>query len=209
MARPAKSTNTIDIEKLIAEAVANAVSKVRAEYENSEDIQPENKNIEYVDIPDTLKIELVSNVVGKFFLKDREDSPSINTVLGDRGDTIRITYQELNSLKRNKPQILYRGMLAIKRVLTDNKAYTIEQVWDELGLSSLYSKNALATPNNFDRLFEIDVDANQFNQFINNNPDLFDTLLEIGYEKFRKGIFNDNAKMSVFRTLSKNENYFK
>ena len=49
----------------------------------------------------------------------------------------------------------------------------------------------------------------EFSAKMNERIEMYDVVLEIAYEKYRKGQFNDNAKMSFFRQMSNNQNLFK
>lgn len=196
-----------DFESIMQKAIAEAVAKARMEWESGQTKQEAVE--ERGDIPDNLKVEVVSNVISKFFLKDSEEHPTVNITFGDYGDKNRLTLAQLQSIKNNKPKILKSGMLAIKRVVSENKQFTINDVYEELILTDLYNANGHLTPLNIEDLFSDKVTFAEFSAKINERIEMYDVVLEIAYEKYRKGQFNDNAKMSFFRQMSNNQNLFK
>ena len=221
MGRPAKTVSTEpqegkaviaenatvapNLEEIIAKAIANA----RKEWEKEVAKPTAQAEEETTDIPDSLKLEVVSNVISKFFLKDSEEHPTLNVVFGNYGDKQRITLEQLRSLRNNKPRILEGGMLAIKRVVSEAKKYSIQDVYEELSLSDLYDANGHVTPLTIENLFDPILGYNEFSAKINERLEMYDVILELAYEKYRKGQFNDNAKMNYFRQVSNNQNLFK
>jgi hypothetical protein len=142
-------------------------------------------------------------------LKDSEEHPILNVVFGNYGDKQRITLEQLRSLRNNKPRILEGGMLAIKRVVSEAKKYSIQDVYEELSLTNLYDANGHVTPLTIENLFAPNLDFNVFSAMINERLEMYDVILELAYDKYRKGQFNDNAKMNFFRQVSNNQNLFK
>jgi len=205
---PVVSENAIvapNIEEIIAKAIANA----RKDWEKEVQKTSEKAEEDFQDIPDTLKLEVVSNVVSKFFLKDSEEHPTLNVVFGNYGDKQRITLEQLRSLRNNKPKIIEGGMIAIKRVVSEAKKYSIQDVYEELSLTNLYDANGHLTPLTIENLFAPNLDFNVFSAMINERLEMYDVVLELAYDKYRKGQFNDNAKMNFFRQVSNNQNLFK
>lgn len=194
-----------NLDEIIAKAIANA----RKEWEKEVVKQPVKVEEETTDIPDTLKLEVISNVISKFFLKDSDEHPTLNVVFGNYGDKQRITLEQLRSLRNNKPRILEGGMLAIKRVVSEAKKYSIQDVYEELSLTSLYDANGHVTPLTIEKLFDPNLGFNEFSEMINERLEMYDVILELAYDKYRKGQFNDNAKMNFFRQISNNQNLFK
>lgn len=194
-----------NLEDIIAKAIANA----RKEWEKEVAKPTAQAEEETTDIPDSLKLEVVSNVISKFFLKDSEEHPTLNVVFGNYGDKQRITLEQLRSLRNNKPRILEGGMLAIKRVVSEAKKYSIQDVYEELSLTSLYDANGHVTPLTIENLFNPNLGYNEFSAMINERLEMYDVILELAYDKYRKGQFNDNAKMNYFRQVSNNQNLFK
>ncbi len=162
-----------------------------------------------VIIPENAKIEVSSNIVGTFILKDNIEHPTVNITFGKYGDKIRMTMAEAMAVARQKEKIFGFGMLAIKRVICDDKRVKLEHVYDELKVSDLYDGQDMLTPNNIDSLFKSEVTLEEFTRKINARPQMYEIVLEIAYEKYRKGQFNDNAKMSFFRQKSNNDNLFR
>ncbi len=199
------ATVVTNLDEIIAKAIANA----RKEWEKEVVKQPVKVEEETTDIPDTLKLEVISNVISKFFLKDSDEHPILNVVFGNYGDKQRITLEQLRSLRNNKPRILEGGMLAIKRVVSEAKKYSIQDVYEELSLTSLYDANGHVTPLTIENLFDPNLGYNEFSAMINERLEMYDVILELAYDKYRKGQFNDNAKMNFFRQTSNNQNLFK
>ncbi len=164
---------------------------------------------DYVVVPDNAKIEVSSNVVGLFGLKDNVEHPMVNITFGKYGDKVRLTMAEANSIARQKERVFGYGMLAIKRLICDDKRVNLSHVYDELKVSDLYADDNELTPVNIESLFSPDVSLDEFTRRINNRPQMYEIVLEIAYEKYRKGLFNDNAKMSYFRQTSNNDNLFR
>lgn len=194
-----------NLEDIIAKAIANA----RKEWEKEVVKPTAQAEDETTDLPDSLKLEVVSNVISKFFLKDSEEHPTLNVVFGNYGDKQRITLEQLRSLRNNKPRILEGGMIAIKRVVSEAKKYSIQDVYEELSLTNLYDANGHVTPLTIENLFNPNIGYNEFSAMINERLEMYDVILELAYDKYRKGQFNDNAKMNYFRQISNNQNLFK
>lgn len=206
--KPTVAENTVvapNLEDIIAKAIANARKEWEKEIVKST-VQTED---EATDVPDSLKLEVTSNVISKFFLKDSEEHPMLNVVFANYGDKQRVTLEQLRSLKNRKPGILEGGMIAIKRVISDAKKYSIQDVYEELSLTDLYDANGHVTPLTIEKLFDPNLGFNEFSAMINERLEMYDVVLELAYDKYRKGQFNDNAKMNYFRQISNNQNLFK
>lgn len=206
--KPTVAENTVvapNLEDIIAKAIANARKEWEKEIVKST-VQTED---EATDVPDSLKLEVTSNVISKFFLKDSEEHPMLNVVFANYGDKQRVTLEQLRSLKNRKPGILEGGMIAIKRVISDAKKYSIQDVYEELSLTNLYDANGHVTPLTIESLFDPNLGFNEFSALINERLEMYDVILELAYEKYRKGQFNDNGKMNFFRQVSNNQNLFK
>lgn len=206
--KPTVAENTVvapNLEDIIAKAIANARKEWEKEIVKST-VQTED---EATDVPDSLKLEVTSNVISKFFLKDSEEHPMLNVVFANYGDKQRVTLEQLRSLKNRKPGILEGGMIAIKRVISDAKKYSIQDVYEELSLTDLYDANGHVTPLTIEKLFDPNLGFNEFSAMINERLEMYDVVLELAYDKYRKGQFNDNGKMNYFRQISNNQNLFK
>jgi len=176
--RPKKEENLMDetnlettpqalnIEAIIKEAVAIARREWEAENKKT---KVETLVVDEEDLPETTKIEIISNVINKFYLKDRDDAPLVNTIFGNRGDKFRLNLVELNSIKRNKPYLLSSGMLAISKVIGDSKGTKLQQLLEELSLTKLYSTSALITPMTIDAIFDSKVSYNDFDVAVRSN----------------------------------------
>ena len=116
---------------------------------------------------------------------------------------------EAMAVSRQKEKVFGYGMLAIRRVICDDKRVKLEHVYDDLKVTDLYSGNDVLTPSNIESLFKPEVTLDEFVGKINARPQMYEIVLEIAYEKYRKGQFNDNAKMSFFRQKSNNDNLFR
>lgn len=213
MGRPStkKAETNVDPFAGLDDATRELVMKMVAEEIAKRTVVPAKQEAEedFIVVPENAKIEVSSNIVGTFILKDNIEHPTVNITFGKYGDKIRMTMAEAMAVARQKEKIFGFGMLAIKRVICDDKRVKLEHVYDELKVSDLYGGQDMLTPNNIDSLFKSEVTLEEFTRKINARPQMYEIVLEIAYEKYRKGYFNDNAKMSFFRQTSNNDNLFR
>lgn len=78
----------------------------------------------------------------------------MNITFGKYGDKIRMTMAEAMAVSRQKEKVFGYGMLAIRRVICDDKRVKLEHVYDDLKVADLYSSNDVLTPSNIETLFK-------------------------------------------------------
>ena len=207
--QPATDENgNIDIDAIVAKAVAEALAKQAKETAKKEkEIITEEPIYKY--IPDNVKVECMSNIVGTFVLRDDNENPTVNVTLANVGDKARLSYAQLMSLKNKKPDILNRGMLAICRVFSESADITTKDIYIDLDLENLYCNEVEVTPLNIAKLFDEKVTAEEMQAKLTARPYMYDLCLEYAYHLFRQGKFNNYAKMSVFKVMSGKDNLFK
>lgn len=213
MGRPSTKKAEVNVDPFagLDEATRALVMNMVAQELAKQNAKPVESEIEeeMVIIPENAKIEVSSNIVGTFILKDNVEHPTVNITFGKYGDKIRMTMAEAMAVSRQKEKVFGYGMLAIRRVICDDKRVKLEHVYDDLKVADLYSGNDVLTPSNIESLFKPEVTLDEFTRKINDRPQMYEIVLEIAYEKYRKGQFNDNAKMSFFRQKSNNDNLFR
>jgi len=208
MGRP-RSKPIDPMENLDEETRKLVMSIVEEKLKEKNNVIQEVEDNSDIFVPDNAKIEVSSNVVGTFILKDNVENPTVNVIFGKYGDKVRLSMSEAHAIARQKDKIFRYGLLAIQKVVCENKKVKLTHVYDELKVSDLYEVENEITPVNIETLFGSTIDVAEFTRRINSRPELYEIVLEVAHEKFRKGQFNDNAKMSVFRQISKNENLFR
>lgn len=207
--QPATDENgNIDIDAIVAKAVAEALAKQAKETAKKEKEVVVTEDT-YKYIPDNVKVECVSNIVGTFVVRDDNENPTVNVTLANVGDKARLSYAQLMALKNRKPDILNIGMLAISRVFSEDPKITVKDIYVDLDLENLYCKESEITPLNIVKLFDEKVTAEEMQAKLTARPYMYDLCLEYAYHLFRQGKFNNYAKMSVFKVMSGKDNLFK
>jgi len=191
-----------EFQKMLAMALASQTSTVAPVVQN------EVHENEVKFIPDNTKIEIKSNVVGTFHLKDEVTVPTVNVTFAQFGNRAWITYEQLRNLWNKKPIILTGGMVALSRVASENKNITMQDIYHDLDIGGLY-KNHEINPLNFDDLISEKTDANKFDALVRENMCFYDMILDLAYLRYSEGKFNNNTKMNTLRTISKNDNLFR
>lgn len=200
--RPKKETTKTDIEK------------IKKEYEDKiKDLEKSLKDKtmakKYKYIPDHTKVRIESNVDGKFLFTEDRGKVRVFIQLDNFGDSAVVSYEELRTFYSSKPSFIRRGQIAITDVYS-GEDIELEDVLKDLRLEKIYSSNKnTIDPRYLKDLLTEKVSEKEFQKLINNTPAMAETVVEVAYIHYRKGLFNDNAKMNFLRQIFRNQNLFK
>ncbi len=222
-----QSTSTIDIQKLIEESVSKALIEQSKKYQEEISIlkkqfQEETKTLinieteikdddnEFVLIPDNTKIEIRTNLAGKTLLVENRGKTNVFIAMNGYGETARLSYDELCALMGKSNYTFKSGSVAITGIFSDNNKITLKKLIEDRNLVDTYLNKDKISPINVEDLFnDKKVSEREFEKLVNNTPDLADTILEVAYVLYRRGLFNNNSKMNYLRQIFKKPNLFK
>jgi hypothetical protein len=108
----------------------------------------------------------------------------------------------------SKPTFIKKGQIAITDVYSDEDI-EIEDILKDLRLDNIYDCENKIDPRYLKDLLTDKINEKDFMSLINNTPEMAETVVEIAYILYRKGLFNDNAKMNFLRQIYRNQNLFK
>ena len=195
----------LNVEELIAKAVAEALEKQKQELEKE---KPVEKTVvtksKYKIIPDSTKVRIKSNISGMFNWFEDRGKVRVYVQLFDAEQEQVLDYDEFRIL--SSKDFLRKATLAIVDVYS-NDDITIEDVSRDVNVSNLYEGEFVA--NDIEKLFDDSVSVEKFSNYINSNKDVAETVLDVAYRLYRQGKFNDHAKMAFLRTGFNNPNLFK
>ena len=209
-----KTQENVDIQKLIQDAIQKALSEQSKTYEEKiktleNQIKIENEN-DIVLIPDNSKIEIRANISGKTILVENRGKVNVFLTLNGYKDIARISYEELCALMGKLYHLFKDGTIAITNILSDNRNVTLEKLIEDRNLTDTYFNKNKITPINIEDLFnDTKTSERDFENLVSNTPDLADTILEVAYVLYRKGLFKNNSKMNYLRQIFKKPNLFK
>lgn len=217
-------TEQIDIQELIKKVTEQVTIDIESKYETKikeleESLNNKDNEIneikettvskkKYKFIPDNTKIRIQSNVDGVFYFAEDRGRVRVFIQLDNFGDSAVISYEELRTFYSSKPNFIRKGKIAIIDVYSDIDI-EIEDVLKDLRLENIYIDENKIDPRNVKDLITDKVNEKRFMELLNNTPDMAETVIEIAYIFYRKGQFNDNAKMNYLRQMFRNQNLFK
>lgn len=210
----------IDIQALIKQVTEDVTKQIEEKYEKKIDelqksldektieIQQSTSKKSYKFIPDNTKVRIQSNVDGVFHFTEDRGKIRVFIQLDSFGDSAVISYEELRTFYSSKPNFIRKGQIAITDVYSDGDI-EIEDILKDLRVDNIYGCEDKIDPRYLLDLLTDKVDNNEFMSLINNTSDMAETVLEVAYIFYRKGQFNDNAKMNYLRQIFRNPNLFK
>jgi len=216
-----KNNQDINVQDLIKQVTEQVTKEIEIKYETKikkleqslTNKENEIKNIitakkKYKFIPDYTKIRIQSNIDGKFLFTEDRGKVRVFIQLDNFEDSAVLSYEELRTFYSSKPNFIRKGQIAITAVYSDEDI-DIEDVLKDLRLEGIYMNNDKIDPRNIKDLLTSKVNEKEFMNLINNTPEIAETVVEIAYIFYRKGQFNDNAKMNFLRQIFRNQNLFK
>ena len=205
----------IDIEALIKKVTdevsgkyEDTIKDLKNKIEEKEEVKTEvatpNKK-KHKFIPDNTKIRLKSNVEGKFIYMEDRGKTRVFLEIDDYGLSTDISYEELRIIK---PLIFKTGKLAVEDVLS-GEDIELEDLLKDVRFDSFYLDENKVSPIDIENILSNETNISIFEKKVSNTPDMLETLLEVAYVLYRRGQFNDNAKMNYLRQTFNNPNLFK
>lgn len=195
-----------DIDALIAKAVAEALKKQKIELMSQIPNQPKTKKTKHRFIPEHARVRLQTNVDGKFIINDTRGQ-SFFYELNGYGDSVTISFKELKNYYGKNYVLFTSGKLAITEVIVDTEV-ELEDVIRDLNLTNIYYNEKKISPIDIEKLFSKEVTIEEFENKVKNSNEVAETIVEVGYVLYRKGLFNDNSKMNFLRQQFRNPNLF-
>lgn len=216
-----KNTNQeVDIKALIKQVTEEVTKQVEDKYEKkieelkksldekTVEIQQSTLKKNYKFIPDNTKVRIQSNIDGIFHFTEDRGKIRVFIQLDNFEDSAVISYEELRTFYSSKPNFIRKGQIAITDVYSDGDI-EIEDILKDLRVDNIYGNEDKIDPRFMKDLLTDKVDNEKFMFLLNNTSEMAETVLEIAYILYRKGQFNDNAKMNYLRQMFRNQNLFK
>ncbi len=216
-----KNTNQeVDIKALIKQVTEEVTKQVEDKYEKkieelkksldekTVEIQQSTLKKNYKFIPDNTKVRIQSNIDGIFHFTEDRGKIRVFIQLDNFEDSAVISYEELRTFYSSKPNFIRKGQIAITDVYSDGDI-EIEDILKDLRVDNIYGCENKIDPRYLADLLTNKVNNNEFMSLINNTSEMAETVLEVEYILYRKGLFNDNAKMNFLRQIFRNQNLFK
>ena len=195
----------IDIKSLDQEALLQYVEQLQAQLNSQQEFDED----ELIIIPDETKVELKSNVEGTFILREDRGKANIFKPFAKYGDTTRVSYGDLNLIYGAKPEFFRKGKLAITRIYSESKKYTIEQVYRDLGLESVYLDENRVNPVTIESIFDDRCSEREFEKLVSNSPDMAELILEVAVHLYKAAKFNNSTKQAFLKQVFANPNLFR
>lgn len=192
------STN---IDELIARAVAEALEKQKKDFE-SIGKKPRNKFV-----PENARVRIETNIGGKFIMSDNRGQNFFVELNGYK-DSTTIIFKDLKNFHGRNYKLFTSGKVAITDVVSDVDI-ELEDVIKDLNLTKIYFDNNRISPIDIETIFSDNMGLAEFEKKVTNSPEIAETILEVAYILYRRGTFNDNAKMNFLRQIYRNPNLFK
>lgn len=177
--------------------------------ELEEQLASKQKIDDFVIIPEEAKLELRTNVSGKFILREDRGKANIFIPFAGYRSTARISFGELRLVFGAKPDFFTKGKLAITRIYCENKSITLEDVYRDMGLENLYLEKDRVNPVNIETIFSDKITEREFEQLVNNSRDMSEVILEVANVLYRKGTFHNSTKQAYLKAVYHNQNLFR
>jgi uncharacterized small protein (DUF1192 family) len=203
-----KKTENVEENKVVLETKSlSELEILKAEIERLKAELEEKSNDVYL-IPDDATIELRSNV-GKFILAENKGRTNVFIPFADFGSTARVRYDDLKVLYGAYPYFFRKGKLAITRIYCKDSRITINDLYKELGLESIYLDNNKVNPVDIEIYFTDKVSQTEFERLIKNSSEMGEIILETSHYLYRRAKFTDAIKMAYLKQVFRNPNLFK
>jgi len=196
-----KTDSNVDVEALIAKAVADALKKQEKEFEKQNKTANKRKFIS-----DNTRVRIEQNIDGKFIISDTRGQNFFIELNGYR-DSTTMAFKDLKNFHGRNYTFFTSGKLIITDVTSENDI-TVEDVINDLNLQKVYYDENKISPIDIEDLFTSKYSTDNFEKAVRNSVEIAETILEIGYVFYRRGQFTDNSKMNILRTLFRNPNLF-
>jgi hypothetical protein len=198
---PENNQSNIDIQEVIAKAVAEALEKQKKEFEFSA------KKSRNKFVPDNARVRIETNIGGKFIISDTRGQNFFIELNGYKDGTT-ISFKDLKNFYGKSYKLFTSGKIVITDVVSDVDI-ELEDVIKDLNLTKIYFDKNKISPIDIESIFYEDVNLREFENKVTNSPEVAETILEVAYILYRRGTFNDNSKMNFLRQIFRNQNLFK
>jgi hypothetical protein len=215
-----KQENTIDFEKILADALAKQEEKLRLEFESKlmgkkEEAKNEvvkekkgflnrNKRLGSRDrkfVPDDARVRVELNIGGKFIIADTRGNAYFIELNGYK-DSTTIAYRDLKNFHGTNHSFLNSGKIIITDVITESDI-DVYDVIEDLNLSRLYNNEDIIRPFEIEEYLSEDIDIKEFSEKIEKSNDYLEVIIEVSVLLFKKGEFSDNSKMNKIREVAR------
>jgi hypothetical protein len=197
----------INVDELVAKAVAEALAKQKAELLSQIPIEQEKpKKIKHRFIPEHARIRLQTNVEGKFIITDTRGQSFFYELNGYR-DSLTVSFKELKNYYGKNYVLFTSGKLAITDVTVDVEV-ELDDVIRDLNLTNIYFNEKKISPIEIEKLFSNAMDIKEFEDKVRNSSEVAETIVEVGHILYKRSIFTDNTKMNFLRQQFRDTNLF-
>jgi hypothetical protein len=115
----------------------------------------------------------------------------------------------LRNFHSRKTSFLENGRLKIIDVTSSDPDITIKDVVYDLNLEDTYYNDKKMSPLDIEYFLLKETDISKFEVKISNSKNMLGTIIEVALVLYKKGKFNDNAKMNVLRQSTNKFDLFK
>jgi len=170
------------------------------------EIEKNDSEEEFVEIPDNTRIKIKSNTKGKLVFREDRGKIRVFVKFDKYGAPQNITYEELEILNSSSNH-LENGRISIVKVMSNKISQ--KDVIESLGLEDIYYNDKCISPNEIEYLFSEDVSVTEFRNYYNNSPELKRIIVEVAGILYKSNKFRDNNKMNVLREVLRKADLFR
>ena len=217
-----KQETNVDIDKLVAEKVAEQMAKFLAnqQIENMKEkteVKEEThrktkpsllKSKRRKFVPDNTLVRVEQSIDGKFIIADNRGS-NYFIELNGYGDNTTMSFKDLKNYHGKHHSFLNKGKLKIIDVISESGEIEFEDVIQDLNLQRIYESENRISPLDIEYYLLDEESLSEFTEKVRNSTEILETLIEVSNILYNRGEFNDNSKMDVLRQVSKNYDLFK
>lgn len=193
----------LNVDELIAKAVADALEKQRLEIHME---KPPIKKIKHNFIPDHARVRISTNIDGKFIISDTRGQNFFIELNGYK-DSTTISFKDLKNFYGKNYTLFTSGKLVVADVSSDSEIELVDVIRD-LNLNKIYLDNKKVSPIDIENLFTDNIQASEFESKLKNSTEIVETIVEVGHILYKQGQFSDNNKMNIIRQMFRNPSLF-
>lgn len=183
------------------EELENKIEETKDKVEEKKIVKKKRKRV--LDLDDLVLVK--SNVDGLLIAKALEGRTRVNTKFKKMGDTKWLSVNEIRDLK-DHTELLAKGQIAIEEYESDE--HDLEDLYAFLGLTDLYMGDGISPKDIVEALVE-DMDANKFQNALNNSDDIGQTVLDVAQVLRNEGKIRESHKLNSLRQKVSFSNTYK
>ena len=204
-----------NVEKLVQESIAKAIAEMQKKFdEEKAQLQQElektkssmvaepvvaekdiPKDRRTVRLPSDLRIEVRSNVGGKFVLAEPKGKNPFYYIIDGYGQSIEMTYEELRAYWGANHKYFDDGTLTLVDVIHDE--YDLDDLIGVLRIDKLY-KSGLPMQD-LELLFDKECEYEEFTKLFSENKKVAGTILDVAVNMYKQGRLRDMSKANFLK----------